>query len=164
MMVITDVNKGATGKYENRACIIAGIQDSLGSYYVMEISPNKEQEFAGHLQEINANKLEYNGCILWTNAGELIRTAKENNTRTMPELIREGTRRQVRYREWEEDRSNWVMYVDSLGQYWDEVSGERLDEEGVKKARREEMEEVYKHEVYHKVPIEECWSATGKNL
>ena len=24
------------------------------------------------------------------------------------------------------------------------------------------MEEVHKHEVYHKVRIEECWSATGK--
>ena len=35
MLVIPDVNKRATGKYENRACLMAEVQNSLGSYYIM---------------------------------------------------------------------------------------------------------------------------------
>ena len=91
---------------------------------------------------INAHKIVFNGCTLWTNAEEVVRTARESTGKTIVEMLEEGTRRQVRYRDWEEDHQNWVMYVDNLGQYWDEVSGERLNAEGVKKAREEEMEEV----------------------
>ena len=46
-------------------------------------------------------------------------------------------------------------------QYWDDLSGKELDARLVKKARLEEMKEVNKHEVYVKVPIEECWANTG---
>ena len=52
--------------------------------------------------------------------------------------------------------------MDWDGKYKDEVSGEVLTEEGVIKARKEEMEEIRKHGVYVKVPIEECWRETGK--
>ena len=38
----------------------------------------------------------------------------------------------------------------------------RLDSEQVKLARCEEMEEVKKHEVYVKVPIQQCFQETGK--
>jgi hypothetical protein len=48
-------------------------------------------------------------------------------------------------------------------QYWDDLSGKELDPELVKKAREEEMKEVNKHGVYIKVPIEECWTNTGKD-
>ena len=37
--------------------------------------------------------------------------------------------------------------------FWDSVSGQPLDFEGVLEARREELEEFRKHGVYHKVPI-----------
>ena len=37
-----------------------------------------------------------------------------------------------------------------------------MDKEGVIRARKKEMEELYKHEVYEKVPIKECWDMTGK--
>ena len=40
-------------------------------------------------------------------------------------------------------------------QYYDNLTGEKLNTEMVKEARQEEMEEVYKHQVYTKVPIEE---------
>ena len=46
--------------------------------------------------------------------------------------------------------------------YWDDLSGEELDAEGVDAARKEEMEEYKKHGVYTKVPIKECWDETGK--
>ena len=98
---------------------------------------------------------------LWTNAPEVAKKIRNNN-KSISESIKEGTRQQLRYREWEVDHSNWVMYVDGLGQYWDEVSGERLDKEGAIKAREEEMQEFRKHNVYTKVPIEECWAQTGK--
>ena len=46
--------------------------------------------------------------------------------------------------------------------FYDNLSGATLDAEMVKKARREEMAEVYKHGVYKKVPMEECYEKTGK--
>ena len=115
MLVIPDVNKRATGKYENRACIMAEVQDSLGSYYVMELGQDKEVEYGEHLATINAHKITINGCTLWTNAEEVVRTARESTGRTIVEVLEEGTRRQVRYRDWEEDHQNWAMCVDNLG-------------------------------------------------
>ena len=54
----------------------------------------------------------------------------------------------------EEGETEWVFY--------DDVTGEALDWEGVIKAREEEIEEFRKHGVYHKVPITKCYEATGK--
>ena len=48
-------------------------------------------------------------------------------------------------------------------QIFDDISGEPLDAEGVKEARKEEIREVRKHEVYVKVPLKECWDATVKD-
>ena len=45
---------------------------------------------------------------------------------------------------------------------YDDLSGERLDPDGVMQARKEEMSEVRKHGVYVKVPISRCWEETGK--
>ena len=81
---------------------------------------------------------------------------------TTEEHIDDGVREQIKKREWEEDDRNWIGYIDANGEYWDEVSGEKLDKEGVIRARKEEMEELCKHEVYEKVPIKECWEMTGK--
>jgi hypothetical protein len=47
-------------------------------------------------------------------------------------------------------------------EFWDDLSGSRLDESMVRKARKEEIEEYRKHGVYVKVPLEECWNSTGK--
>ena len=47
-------------------------------------------------------------------------------------------------------------------EFWDDVSGEKLDPELVRKARAEEMKEFAKHKVYRKVPLEECLERTGK--
>ena len=54
------------------------------------------------------------------------------------------------------------MNVCNMELFWDEMTGVKLDESGVKQARKEEMEEFNKHKVYTKVPIEECWKTTGK--
>ena len=45
---------------------------------------------------------------------------------------------------------------------WDNMSGKQLRTGEVRKARQEEMEDVYKHGVYVKVPISECRKVTGK--
>ena len=42
------------------------------------------------------------------------------------------------------------------------MTGEKLEWEGVFKARNEEIQEVHKHGVYRKVPIKECWDTLGK--
>ena len=46
--------------------------------------------------------------------------------------------------------------------FWDEITGKPLDFEGVIKAREEELEEFRKHNVYTKVPVEECYRVTKK--
>ena len=46
--------------------------------------------------------------------------------------------------------------------YYDDVSGEPLEEERTKVARQEDLEELRKHGAYTKVPLKECWEATGK--
>ena len=42
------------------------------------------------------------------------------------------------------------------------ISGKQLIISEVKKSRQEEMQEVYKHQVYVKVPISECRQTTGR--
>ena len=54
----------------------------------------------------------------------------------------------------EEANIDWEAYYDNL-------TGEQLNTTLVKEARQEEMQEVHKHKVYTKVPIEECIQATG---
>ena len=57
----------------------------------------------------------------------------------------------------------WLVdALDNYTQYWDDVSGEPLDTEGVQQARKEELVHVHKHEVYRKVPISQCIERTGK--
>ena len=45
---------------------------------------------------------------------------------------------------------------------WDDMSGKKLKPELVAKARSEEMQEGFKHQVYSKVPIQDCLNATGR--
>ena len=47
-------------------------------------------------------------------------------------------------------------------EHWDDVTGKTLDPEGVKVARREEIDEYHKHEVYEQVDERECYERTGK--
>ena len=52
------------------------------------------------------------------------------------------------------EENNWAEFYDNL-------SGAVLDTDMVRKARKEEIAEVHKHEVYTKVPLEECYDKTG---
>ena len=45
---------------------------------------------------------------------------------------------------------------------WDDVSGAKLDIDKVKVARKEEMDQYWKHEVYTKVSEDECWKKLEK--
>ena len=67
--------------------------------------------------------------------------------------LKRGIVNQIKKRSWEEDDRSWIAYLDWDGNYKDELSGELLDAEGVKEARREEIKELRKHDVYTKVPI-----------
>ena len=44
----------------------------------------------------------------------------------------------------------------------DDMSGEVLDKELIREARKEEINECRKHRVWKKVPVEKCWELTGK--
>ena len=46
--------------------------------------------------------------------------------------------------------------------YWDGISGARLDPGMAKAARQGEMVEVYKHDLHTKVPWQQCWDEAGK--
>merc|ERR1712015_131224 len=46
--------------------------------------------------------------------------------------------------------------------FYDNISGEWLNPDMVKEARKEEMAEVKKHRVYEKVDVTECYERTGK--
>jgi len=51
------------------------------------------------------------------------------------------------------DKNNQNVFTDDqegAEQFWDDISGKRLDSKLVKKAREEEMREVFKHNVYEK--------------
>ena len=46
--------------------------------------------------------------------------------------------------------------------FYDDVSGEKLPLKETIAARRKEMEEVYKHKIYTKKPLQECYDVTGE--
>ena len=46
--------------------------------------------------------------------------------------------------------------------YIDQNTGLALDPESVRRAREDELAEVDKHGVWEKVPVSQCWEATGK--
>ena len=64
----------------------------------------------------------------------------------------------------------WTFEVESQApcatpfnsEVWDDMSGKQLNMQLVAEAREEEMKEVFKHQVYTKVPIQQCLNATGK--
>ena len=49
-----------------------------------------------------------------------------------------------------------VYYIDFYREYWHEITQKKLDEEGVRKARLEEMGQIHQHKVYTKVPERVC--------
>ena len=63
----------------------------------------------------------------------------------------------------EEETEKSVYYIDSEGQFWDEVSNKLLDKEGVIAARLDEIQQIRHHNVYEKVPLSECHQNTGKS-
>ena len=47
-------------------------------------------------------------------------------------------------------------------EFWDDLSGKRLDTKLVRDAREEKTQEFRKHGVYRKVDTQMCWDETGK--
>ena len=43
------------------------------------------------------------------------------------------------------------------------MTGDMLDKDLMTQAREEEMQEFRRHNVYVKVPLEECWEKTGRD-
>ena len=65
----------------------------------------------------------------------------------------------------------WVTEVQSLivtdkGEYeaWDALSGEKLPQEGVRLARKEEVGYMEKRKIWSLKPVKECWEKTGKSV
>ena len=135
--------------YNNRIRTIAEIQDRSGMYFVVETSKNVDSDYRDQLTESNAKGAEYKDGIIWTNSEyvydeirQAIAKYEIGKDGDMRGGIRRGINRQLRRRAWEEYDVSWIMYMDWNGEFWDEVSGEYLDKEGVKKARYEEMLEL----------------------
>ena len=49
-----------------------------------------------------------------------------------------------------------VDIVDKFGECWGELSGGKLNAEGVRAARAEEMGYASRYEAHKKVPVEDC--------
>ena len=62
----------------------------------------------------------------------------------------------------ERENEKSVYYVDTDGQYWDEISNKKLEKDGVIAARLDEIQQIKNHNVYVKVPTSECYQNTGK--
>lgn len=62
----------------------------------------------------------------------------------------------------DEESESAVYYMDSEGEFWDEISKKKLNKNGVIAARLEEIKQVHPHGAYEKVTLEECWNQTGK--
>ena len=58
-----------------------------------------------------------------------------------------------------EINQEWLGHTEA---YYDNISGEWLNPDMVREARKEEMAEVRKHRVYEKVDTAECYERTGK--
>ena len=76
-------------------------------------------------------------------------------------MLRNTMKRDGRYESDKELRLGSVDEVTGSQRIWDDISGQELNLEWVKKARAEELKEFKKHGVYTKVPIEECLRDTG---
>ena len=55
----------------------------------------------------------------------------------------------------------WVCSFATNQDFFDDVTGKKLDKELVLQARAEQIGEVKKFQVYLKVPIQNCWNDTG---
>ncbi len=62
-----------------------------------------------------------------------------------------------------DDSVQEIYYMDSYGDYYDEINGRKLIKAEVIAARLEEMAQFAKHKVYSKVPIQQCLDSTGRN-
>jgi len=63
---------------------------------------------------------------------------------------------------WDNGEKDELYYMDQYGEFWDDVSNKRLDKNKVMEARLHEITQIYRHKVYTKVPIQQCWTRTGK--
>ena len=128
---------------------------------------HENEEWKERLQPRGGIEIPNEAYSVWANSDQLARELQMRiqdggDESATTRAIRRGILKQLEKRNWKEDDSCWIAYLDCDGSYRDELSGELLESEGVKEARREEIKELYKHEVYTKVPEEECWKYTGK--
>ena len=134
--------------------------------------------------------IEIGGHQLWSNSSVIVdRMSYEKERRkwrhdrghtpiesvSWGSVIKEATLEQIPRREMDvldivEDKhfrvemsEKEINHVDHNGEFWDEISHKKLDEEGVRNPRLDEIRQFYTHGVYEKVPAQECWNATGKN-
>jgi hypothetical protein len=61
-----------------------------------------------------------------------------------------------------EEGENEIGKCAEYWEYWDDISGKPLKSHLVKRARNEEMQQIWKHKLYDKKPISECIERTGK--
>ena len=153
---------------DKRMCDLAEIQSRSGSYFVVQRKGPDSEDFTERMNNMKAMKIKRSPNEIWTNSEVMYAELKtriedggynEDTVRAM----RRGVLKQIEKREWQEDDNSWIAYLDNDGIYRDEVTGEVLNEDGVKRARMEEIGELEKREVYVKVPIEECYENTKAN-
>jgi hypothetical protein len=172
-------------KFVNR---IIEAQGENGQYYAIE---GVNEEIRGSQRQEGRQVIVREGTKQWNQRGEMVHNLKEmrkedverskvrierkeGSTRMQGLQSRvyvEMVKRSLKQTMVEEGRLNTggagIEFQHeanevSHGVIYDDMSGKALNEDQVKIARAEEMEEVKQHKVYVKVPIEQCLQETGK--
>ena len=132
----------------------------------------------GRLYKVNTGEGEFQfGGRTWkrpvcwvTNSKKIADELENGDGRSIADKVRKGLQEQMvqdgrirkegdRYVSYAIEEEHWGDVEDVA---WDDVSGKILDKEMVTQARKEEIDEYHKHEVYTKTDLQECWNETGK--
>ena len=156
--------KKPTGFMTNSPCIALQLQrrcPNKGGYKVHEhVQLEDGRARAAQVCPPGLCKAVCKGLIEQMNADRngqyLLGNIKYDEECTSKELLHAAKQLEKKYKTVEEDDTEELEIA------WDDVSGAELDPKKDRKAREEEIQYVRTMDLYEKVPIIECYNATGK--
>lgn len=142
-----------------------------GGFFMVEMFPQARAGWAalwiGALAMLGRKYIEKQGQAWSTNSQEVMELAGEASSPQTQEMVGAAVNRISE--EWGrydeegqpqgagEEKPQWV-------EFWDDMTGEPLDSELVKRARAEVMKKSRKHSVYRKALVFECFEKAGREF
>ena len=109
--------------------------------------------YAFRFRDPDSKKVQLMSNMHGNQAKEVLSRDESGRSKILKELMRARSKGEMFTVTHDEDNREW---------HWDDMSGEQLNGDMVKKARQEEMKYFQEYQVYMKVPESECWRVTGK--